>query len=534
MTMKKLYILSFVCAVIATACTSDLNLSPVTETTSADVYADPANYQRVLAKLYTNYVTGGQEKGGGNADSETNAKEYFDILRAYINVQEGGTDEMALNWISSDNLSGIAYIQWDKRDVWIEDIYYHLYYNVALCNEFLRNCTEGAISGFPDTDKDAIRGYRAEARFIRANTYSMLLDLFHRGPFVDETMGIGAYTPEMYLGPELFAFIEKELKEIIPVLPDRGDNARATKGAARFLLAKLYLNAEAWAGEKHYTDCITACREVMQMGYSLENEFWKLFNADNHLRNNEIILRFVIDATETVSWGATTYMACGPLGDSNDSLSAICETQFGVVSPWNNFRMRGEVAERFAGAMDKDSRAMLFTAKQNQWLNTTLDNNATNDGYFSTKFRNITDAGDVASNTASDGAEIDWPFMRLADVYLMAAEAVLRGGTGMSRAEALGLVNELRTRAYGNTSGNISDADLTLDFILEERGRELCLEAVRRTDLVRYDYFTTDKYLWQWKGGVVDGRSVDAKYNQYPIPYNELTANPNLSNIAGY
>lgn len=532
--MKKLFIISLAWIAFATSCTSDLNLSPVTETTSADVYSDPANYQRVLAKLYTNYVTGGQEKGGGNADATTNAKEYFDILRAYINVQEGGTDEMALNWITSDNLSGIAYIQWDNRDVWVEDIYYHLYYNITLCNEFLRNCTESAISGFSESEKEAIRGYRAEARFIRANTYSMVLDLFHRGPFVDETMGIGAYTPEMYLGPDFFAFIEKELNEIIPALPERNDNARASQGAGWFLLAKLYLNAEAWAGENHYSDCIAACRKVMEQGYSLENEFWKLFNADNHLRDNEIILRFVIDATETVSWGATTYMACGPLGDSNESLKDICESAFGVVSPWNNFRMRGEVAERFNGVIDKDARAMLFTTDQNQWLNTTLDNNATSDGYFSTKFRNITDNFEVASNTASDGATIDWPFMRLADVYLMAAEAVLRGGTGMSRAEALELVNKVRERAYGDKSGNISDADLTLDFLLDERGRELCLEAVRRTDLVRYDYFTTDKYLWQWKGGVVDGRSVDAKYNQYPIPYNELTANPNLSNITGY
>jgi hypothetical protein len=113
----------------------------------------------------------------------------------------------------------------------------------------------------------------------------------------------------------------------------------------------------------------------------------------------------------------------------------------------------------------------------------------------------------------------------------MAAESVLRGGSGMSRAEGLQLINDLRQRAYGNNAGNITDTQYTLPFILDERGRELYLEGTRRTDLVRYDYFTTSSYLWQWKGGVVDGRSVDSKYNYYPIPASELSANPNLATI---
>lgn len=113
----------------------------------------------------------------------------------------------------------------------------------------------------------------------------------------------------------------------------------------------------------------------------------------------------------------------------------------------------------------------------------------------------------------------------------MAAEALLRGGAGISRAEALGLVNQVRDRAYrGDTAGRISDADLTLDFILDERARELYLESIRRTDLVRYGRFTTAEYLWQWKSGVLDGRAVADKYDYYPIPDTDLTANPNLSN----
>lgn len=121
--------------------------------------------------------------------------------------------------------------------------------------------------------------------------------------------------------------------------------------------------------------------------------------------------------------------------------------------------------------------------------------------------------------------------IRLADVYLMAAEAFLRGGAGISRSEALDLVNDVRLRAYNNDeSGKISDSDFTLDFMLDERARELYLESVRRTDLIRFGKFTSDSYIWQWKGGVLDGRSVNDKYSIYPIPDTDLTANPNLTN----
>jgi len=55
-------------------------------------------------------------------------------------------------------------------------------------------------------------------------------------------------------------------------------------------------------------------------------------------------------------------------------------------------------------------------------------------------------------------------------------------------------------------------------------------ECTRRTDLIRYNEFTTSTYLWQWKGGVKTGMAVDSKYNVYPIPTSDMTANPNLKN----
>ncbi|MBQ6081448.1 MAG: RagB/SusD family nutrient uptake outer membrane protein, partial [Bacteroidales bacterium] len=106
-------------------------------------------------------------------------------------------------------------------------------------------------------------------------------------------------------------------------------------------------------------------------------------------------------------------------------------------------------------------------------------------------------------------------------------EAQLRGGQGVSRSDVFGLVNQIRQRAGAS---EISDDDFTLDFILDERARELYHEALRRTDLIRFGRFTTNAYLWQWKGGALDGRAVDDKYNIYPIPAAELSANTNLKN----
>ncbi len=107
---------------------------------------------------------------------------------------------------------------------------------------------------------------------------------------------------------------------------------------------------------------------------------------------------------------------------------------------------------------------------------------------------------------------------------------MLRGGAGASRADALGYVNQLRSRAFGEGLGQVSDEDFTLDFILDERARELYTECTRRTDLIRFGKYTSG-YSWNWKGGVLDGKDVDDKYQYLPIPEAELSANPALKAI---
>ena len=509
-------------AVLTTSCVGDLDQYPHIEPTSATVYTSVDNYKAVLGKLYVAFTIASQHKGGaGTADLTTNKG--WDYMRNYFNMQECGTDEVVYTWLAGDNMTGLTYLSWDANDLIVSDMYYRIYYNIALCNEFLRNATDDRIASFSESEQEEIRHFRAEARFLRAFAYSHAMDFFRNVPFVTEANPVGSYIPPRYTSAQIFDFVESELRAIDEAPLDRSacDYGRACRQAAYARLARLYHNAEVYTGEARWTDCITYCQRVINAGYTLERDYAKLFNADNHLRTNEIIFAFPVDATHTTSWGTTTYMVCGPI---NNASSFQVPADYGAVSGWGNFRLRPSLPSLFS---EGDSRAMFFTEGQTMNIDVVEDQN---NGYLPVKWTNLTDAGEAASNTDADGVCTDYPVFRLADVYLMLAEAVVRGGQGATRSEALGYVNLVRERAYGDITGNIVEAQMTTDFLLDERARELYTESVRRTDLIRYNRFTTADYLWQWKGGTHDGQAVDNRFNYYPIPSTELTANPNLFN----
>lgn len=177
-----------------------------------------------------------------------------------------------------------------------------------------------------------------------------------------------------------------------------------------------------------------------------------------------------------------------------------------------------------------DSRGMFY--KDGQTLE--IDEIPTfENGYAVTKFKNLDSNGNQGSDARGDFVDTDLPLIRLPEIYLNYAEAVLRGGGG-DLGLAVSKINEIRERAFGNTSGNITSGDLTLDFVLNERSRELYWEGQRRTDLVRYNYFTTDSYLWPFKGDSKDGVSVEDYRNIFPLPNNIITTNPNLTQNPGY
>ncbi len=177
-----------------------------------------------------------------------------------------------------------------------------------------------------------------------------------------------------------------------------------------------------------------------------------------------------------------------------------------------------------------DKRAMFHTDGQSLEI---TDITQFNEGYAVTKFKNIDSQGNAGSDSSGNFADTDLPLIRLAEIYLNYAEAVLRGGGG-SLSTAVDKINELRLRAYGDHSGDITTADLTLDFVLNERSRELYWEGMRRTDLIRYGYFTSASYLWPFKGNDPNGIAVASYRKLFPLPTNVLSINPNLTQNPGY
>jgi len=155
------------------------------------------------------------------------------------------------------------------------------------------------------------------------------------------------------------------------------------------------------------------------------------------------------------------------------------------------------------------------------------------DGIPSCKFRDVTSNGTPTSSESF--TDMDLPLFRLPEIYLIYAEAEIRLN-GSPDANSVNYVNLIRERAYnGNkAAADITSEQLTLQFILDERARELYWEGFRRTDLIRYGMFTGSNYLWPWKGGIAGGTSVADYRTLFPLPETDLAANPNLKQNTGY
>jgi hypothetical protein len=422
-------------------------------------------------------------------------------------------------------------MSWSSINPIIDGLYYRSFFQITLCNDFISHSTDAALAGkgFSAAIVDSIRHFRAEARFLRAYQYWVLMDLFANPPFVTEKDAIGTFIPPQISRADLFKYIESELKGAADsglLAPHQASYGHADQAAAWALLARMYLNAQVYTGTARYTDAITYCNKVTAAGYSLHKDYTQLMRADNNKNTDENIFTIVYDATYIQNYGGTTYLVHGPAG-STDSIR-------GCTGSWSGLRLTQNLISLFpdySGATDH--RAQFWTSGQTETMTDMYTSTA---GFSTYKFRNVTSTGapDPDRDPSGNYSSIDFPLFRLAEIYLIYAEAVLRGGSGGDAGTALGYINALRTRAYGNTSGNINASQLTTDFVLDERGRELYYECFRRTDLIRYGKFTTGAYLWAWKGGVEGGTAVADKYNLFPIPSTDLSSNPNLKQNSGY
>lgn len=738
MIIKKFKYLSI--AVLATilaftSCVNDLNTVPIDEdvVTSEKVYEDPNNYIEVLAKLYAGLAVSGQEGPHGMNDLSGLDEGFGQYLRGYWYAQELPTDEAVIGW-NDGTLRDFHDIDWSSADNFISNLYYRVFYQVSLCNEFIRETTPEKLDGrgISGSIRTDIEMYRAEARFLRALSYSHAIDLFGNVPFVTEDDQVGSFFPEQISRADLFNYVESELLDIEDQLaaPRSIDYGRADQAAVWMVLAKLYLNAEVYIGTSKYTEAVTYASKVINAGYSLEPDYTHLFLADNN-NSNEIIFPITQDGIHTRTWGGTTFLVNAEVGGS------MVPADYGIASPWSGLRTTKEFVGKFLdlntlapkvksakavadypviyvpggyqegsgygsnwspdqaptlGSVNSDDNYegyvyfadagefkftegpnwdvnwgdtgadgildsggdnisiaeagyykinvnladmtysitktdwgligsatpggwdtgtnMEFDADSKTWTaeidlsagdikfranddwainlgddgaDGTLEQDGANiaiaeagsykitlklespdytyvvekfssdgralfytdgqnleiedlfvftEGYAITKWKNITSTGETGSDLTHP--DTDYPMFRLADAYLMYAEAVVRGGSGGSMSNAVSYVNMVRERAYGDDFGNITESDLTLDFILDERARELYWEGTRRTDLIRFGKFTGSDYVWAWKGGVKEGKGVDDKYNIFPLAAADVNANPNLIQNSGY
>lgn len=506
-----------VTTLVMASCVNDLNTTPLDKKviTSATAYNTPQDYEHILAKLYAGFAVTGQQGPAGEPDIQGIDEGSSGYLRAYWMMEELPTDEAICAW-SDPGVPQINTMTWGASNDFIMDMYDRIYYEITLANEF--------ISHAKTSSNTKVQEYMAEARFIRALCYWHALDLFggKNIPFMTEKNGIGAYLPKPVGADSVFNYITDELKAIQTQLPAPKQNQqyRVDQAAVWTLLAKVYLNEKVYIGKSGYDDAITYAKKVIDSGaYSLDPNYDHLFEADNNTAKG-IIWAIAFDGSHMQTYAGTNYIVHAEVGGSMD------HNAFGIDGGWGGNRVRPQFVDSLTD--QNDSRNMFYTNGQTKDIAKISD--FTN-GYATTKWTNMTSTGKPGSNPSY--VDTDFPMFRLADVYLIYAEAVLRGGNG-SQQTALDLINKIRERAYGNKSGDISMSQLTLPFILKERGRELYWEATRRTDLIRFGDFTGSNYNWSWKGGTKSGTGTDAHYKVYPIPSSDLTANPNLQQNTDY
>jgi len=522
-----------------TSCESDLDITPENPQVflSDEFFATQDAYKTGLAGVYGNLAltgTNGPESSNiGGIDAGTSQ-----YGRCLWYLQNLTTDEAI--W-SYENDGGVRDLQrniWTSDNVIVRGMFSRAMFHVALCNEYLRQTTPSKLSSRGVNDPTLlsdIEDYRNEIKAMRALAYYHLMDLFGKAAFNTEDQPVAVAGVE-YNRQQLFEYIEGQLTAVIPELkaPRTNESGRLDQAFARMILAKIYLNAEVYIGQNRYQDCMTQCEAIIAGGYVLELNYLDNFKADNDT-STEMIFAIQSDGLVTQNYGPTTVMTNGSVGSLEQNGISL-----GVgAGGWGGaIRLRKQFVEKFNGAdFDFDARKTL-TGGGNRSLEI-LDINNRNQGYILAKYSNISSTG--IPGPSSLFVDTDFPLFRLADAYLMYAEAQMRkdGATnGSSQANAnsqsLGYINALRERANDGNFANVAANQVTLDFLLDERSRELHWEAHRRQDLIRFGKYSGGTYIWAWKGNAAGGVAISSNRNLFPIPQLALVANPNLTQNTGY
>ncbi len=550
------------------SCMADLDKGNIDPTVDKD-----PDITGLYSKCYAGLIMEGND---GSADFTIEDAGKSTLLRNIFNFNELPTDE-AICWWSDGGMTDISYNQFDAGNATLKYLYYRLMSNLTYENHYLSL----------DAAKADPTKY-AEVRVIRAYTNYLLLDFFGDPAFIDK---ISAETPSqahtynekfdanqqytraelLQLGREfLFNWVKSELLAAEPDLLDaqpetdtEANYGRIDKGACWLLLSRLYLNAGTylnndgqnnpyWQEALDYAEKAIAkfplfddskiSAEATANGYK---PFDLLFMGDNGSNGAscEAILPLMQDGDKTQGWGGSLFFIASLWNDK--MLTVTGKTAGTTGNNWSGMRMRPEYVEKFTTkasdfenkstaeirAMGKDDRALIWGKgySDNERTSDLGNNSSFYQGLASTKWNN-----NYSNNgTSHDSYNVDTDFFlfRVAEAYLNAAEADMHiNGEGSAKAKQY--IDALRKRAHAE----VNTTTYTLDYVLDERARELYGEGLRRPDLIRFNQFGGSQatYNWAFKGGSKLGATFDKTRNVYPLPSSEILANKNLTQIDGY
>ena len=540
--MKKIiYILA--AAVALLSCVRDLDTLPLnrTEPIAEYVYGtDEDAYLSGLSRLYFQFVTNDltdlQQMDGGASE----------LIRAFWSVQETTADAAKCSWENDAWVRALNTDTWgsEQNDA-IYAVYVRTLQGVAYVNEYLRQTAPERLSdrGVPAGLAAKIDVFRAEARFIRAYLYWIALDCFGSVPFsTEESPFGGTYVPPQASRTDIYNYCVDELTYLMsdesPMLAPRSLYPRADKGSAAGLLARLYLNSEVYTGVPRWTEAKQICEKIFDMGYVLCPDYAALFRGDNGQNPQaagEMLWTVEYDDSNTNSYGGTTYLLAASLASTDITDSSKPN---GQVNGWAGLRVPYEYVSRFFEVSGQDyetgeytvtdERGKLFYIKGRQESMEGALYSFMN-GWSSLKFNNIphdqTEEEYLPTANTNSFSNVDFPMIRLAEIYLIYAEACMHVG-----GDASAQVAQLRQRA-----GVSPDVVVDGDFLMAERARELMWEAHRRTDLIRLGYYASSDYLWPYKGGdSFAGQAFPSYKLLFPLPPTELAVNSALVQNPGY
>ncbi len=540
---RTIYIMSAVIGL--SSCVGDLDTLPLnnTEPISEYVYGNSEQaYLEGLTRLYFQFVTNDltdlQQMDGGASE----------LIRAFWSVQETTTDAAKCSWENDAWVRALNTNTWNatQNDA-VYAVYVRTLQGIALANEYLRQTSPSRLAARGVSSDLAVKidGFRAEARFVRAYLYWMALDCFGSVPFTTENSPFGGtYFPSQVSRKDIFDFCISELEylrsEESPMPSARALYPRADKGSVSGLLARMYLNSKAYTGQERWVETKSVCEDIFSMGYALCPDYASLFRGDNgenpHARS-EMLWAVAYNAEKTQSYGGTSYILSASLAATDITDESRPN---GQRNGWAGLRVPYEYVSRYFNVSNQDyssgsyevsdARGKLFYIKgRSESMDGALYSFM--NGWSCLKFNNIpsgqTDQSFLPVSAVKAFADIDFPMIRLAEIYLIYAEACMNLGSAQTALPMLALLSE--------RAGVAPPSEITTDFLVAERARELMWEAHRRTDLIRLGLYDSGAYLWPYKGGdSFAGQAFPSYKRIFPIPPTELATNDLLVQNPGY